>query len=171
MFLTIVDYVFDHVFWRFVTMFFDFVLSCVLTIGDYVFWRILAMLFDEFSQLLYIHVPYGSRKLIIKQSGARAQNSIFESTLRTCDPHRFVVEISERTLRTCDPHPSTSKLWTGPKHVKVRPILIRIGAVCVVFRGASEYGTPVAIWEMLHYSKSASIRINIFKIIKIRTMK
>jgi hypothetical protein len=32
---------------------------------------------------------YGSRKLIIKKSGARAQNSSFESTLGTYDPHLF----------------------------------------------------------------------------------
>jgi hypothetical protein len=35
------------------------------------------------------HVRNGSRKLIIKKSGVRAQNSIFESTLRTRDPHLF----------------------------------------------------------------------------------
>jgi hypothetical protein len=51
----------------------------------------------------------GSRKTIIKKSGARAQNSIFESTRRTCDPHRFFV-MFESTLGTCDPHPSKSKL-------------------------------------------------------------
>jgi hypothetical protein len=59
----------------------------------------------------------------------------------------------ESTLRTSDPHPSKSKLWTGPKRVKLRPILVRIGVVCVFFLGDSEYGTPVAIWEMLHNSK------------------
>jgi hypothetical protein len=41
------------------------------------------------SNLMQRHATaaYGSRKLIIKKSGARAQNSIFASTLRTCDPH------------------------------------------------------------------------------------
>ena len=63
-----------------------------------------------------LHMLYGSRKLIIKKSGARSQNSFFESTLRTCDPH-----------------PSKSKLWTGLKQVKLHPMLIRIGAICVLF--------------------------------------
>jgi hypothetical protein len=60
--------------------------------------------------------------------------------------------IFESTLGTCDPHPSKSTLLTGLKQVKLRPMLIRIGADCVFVRGDSEYGTPVAIWEMLHNS-------------------
>jgi hypothetical protein len=111
---------------------------------------------------------YGSRKLIIKKSGARAQNSMFESTLRTCVPHRFWVifestlrtciphrfwVIFESTLRTCDPHPSKTKLRTCLKHDKLHPILVRIGAGCVLFRGDSEYGTLVAIWEIMHNIK------------------
>jgi hypothetical protein len=93
---------------------------------------------------------YGSRTLIIKKSGARAQNSMFESTLRTCDPF---FAICESTLRTCDPHPSKSKLWTGPKQVKSYLNLIWSGAICAFVRGDSEYGIPVAIWEMVHNSK------------------
>jgi hypothetical protein len=42
------------------------------------------------SMLLPCHVLHacGSRKLIINKFGARARSSIFESTLRTCEPHR-----------------------------------------------------------------------------------
>jgi hypothetical protein len=35
----------------------------------------------------------------------------------------------------------------------VRRISIRIGPDCELFREDSEYGIPVAIWEMLHNSK------------------
>jgi hypothetical protein len=59
---------------------------------------------------------YGSRKLIIKTSGARAQNSMCESTLRTCDRHFLV--IFESTLRTCDPHPSNTTLnWSETRQI------------------------------------------------------
>jgi hypothetical protein len=52
-----------------------------------------------------------------------------------------------------DPHPSTSTLWTGPQQVKLHPIWVRINANYDIVRGKSEYGTPVAIREMLHNSK------------------
>jgi hypothetical protein len=89
-------------------------------------------------------LPCGIRKWIIKKSGARAQHSIFEHP-GDMRPPPFEA-IFESTLGTCDPHPSKSTLLTGLKQVKLRPMLIRIGADCVFVRGDSEYGTPVAIW-------------------------
>jgi hypothetical protein len=44
------------------------------------------------------------------------------------------------------------KRWTGLNKVKLCSMLIRIGPHCDVVRGDSEYGTPVAIREMLHNS-------------------
>jgi hypothetical protein len=46
-------------------------------------------------------------------------------------------------------------LRTNLKQVKYCPMLIRIGADTDFFRGDSEYGTPVAILEMLHTSMFA----------------
>jgi hypothetical protein len=49
------------------------------------------------------------------------------------------------------------KLWTGLNEVKLRLISIRIVPDRDLFQGGSEYGTPVAIWEMLHNSKSKKV--------------
>jgi Ca2+/Na+ antiporter len=110
-----------------------------------------------FSYMLTMRQP----EINYKKVGARTQHSLVRnriclSTLRTCIPHRCGV-IFESTLRTRDPHPSKSKLWTGLKQVELRPILKRIGTCCGFFRGGSEYGNPVAIWEMLHNSKITNL--------------
>jgi hypothetical protein len=139
-----------------------------LTIVDHVF-RICRPCVSYMLTMCFVYVePCFSYMLTMRQPeinykkvGARTQHSLVRnriclSTLRTCIPHRCGV-IFESTLRTRDPHPSKSKLWTGLKQVELRPILKRIGTCCGFFRGGSEYGNPVAIWEMLHNSKITNL--------------
>jgi hypothetical protein len=116
---------------------------CIVTLSDF---EVCATPKERFAFMLTSCIGKKSRVWLRNQS---------------CDPARSLPLVSVLlVLRLMDEilhHPSTSRLWTGLKQVKLHRILIRIGPEWKIVRGDSGYGTPLAIWEMLHNSQKPNL--------------